>query len=171
MNFQDYLKKLKQSENYKNFSVADESAYLAGGFFIIDIENSGKANSQNIDFYSPEKKNMTSFCINENCQKTLIDLIDKEKIPEKIPEELDFDLKDIESLVKKRTEYENIKNSIQKILFSLQKNGGEIFLIGTIFLSKMGLIKFDIDLQSFQIINFEKKSFFDLIKTVKKKNS
>jgi len=64
---------------------------------------------------------------------------------------------------------ENIKNEIQKILFSLQNIDEVNSLIGTIFISGMGIINFKIDLNKNEIIDFEKKSIFDVLKVIKGK--
>jgi hypothetical protein len=55
-----------------------------------------------------------------------------------------------------------------KLLFSLQNQEGRDHLIGTIFVSGLGMLKCSIDLQDKKIVEFEKKSFFDIMRVVKK---
>ncbi|RLG12017.1 hypothetical protein DRN73_03845, partial [Candidatus Pacearchaeota archaeon] len=62
-----------------------------------------------------------------------------------------------------------VKKQIQKILFSLQTKNKKNYLIGTIFISGFGLLKVNINLSEIKIIDFEKKSFFDMIKITRKK--
>ena len=90
-------------------------------------------------------------------------------IPEKISMNCNFDFDEIENLISQEKEKHNIKNKIQKILLSLQKVNGKDFLIGTVFVSGLGLIKINIDLSENKITGFEKKSFFDIMNVFKKK--
>ena len=60
-----------------------------------------------------------------------------------------------------------INNRIQKILFSIQTKEKEIFFIGTVFISGFGMIKVNINLSKMEITDFEKSSFFDILKKVK----
>ncbi len=108
-----------------------------------------------------------SFQLEEDCKKVEIEIIDN-KTPEEISLECDFDFGEIEKMIESRMFDDNIKNKIQKILMSLQKLNGKDFLIGTVFISGMGIIKFNIDVGEKKIIDFEKKSFFDMMKIVKK---
>jgi hypothetical protein len=64
-------------------------------------------------------------------------------------------------------ELKKITNKIQKLIFSLQNVDKKDVLIGTIFLSGLGLIKVDVDLAENIFTEFEKKSLFDMIKIVK----
>ena len=63
---------------------------------------------------------------------------------------------------------ENVNKQIQKLLFSLQNMKGKNFLIGTIFISGMGILKVTISLDENTIVNFEKKSILDMFKIIKK---
>ena len=48
---------------------------------------------------------------------------------------------------------------------------GKDFLVGTIFISALGMIKIHIDISKREITHFEKKSFFNMIKVIKKKKA
>ena len=63
---------------------------------------------------------------------------------------------------------ENVNKQIQKLLFSLQNLNGKNFLIGTIFISGMGILKVTISLDENKIISFEKKSILEMFKIIKK---
>ena len=65
-------------------------------------------------------------------------------------------------------ELKKIKNKIQKMIFSLQNLEKRDILLGTIFVSGLGMIKANIDLKDKRITEFEKKSLFDMMKIIKK---
>jgi hypothetical protein len=92
-----------------------------------------------------------------------------EKKFEKISEEIDFDFSEVEKMIEEKMVEEKINNKLQKILLSLQKLDGKNFLVGTVFISGLGMIKVKVDLEKMEVIDFEKKSFFDVMKVVKKK--
>ncbi len=105
---------------------------------------------------------------------------------EKISDNIDFDFEEIEKMIVDKMKEQEIKSKIQKILLSLQKintlkgtpnraqepakqASKKDFLVGTIFISGLGMIKIKIDLEEKNIVEFEKKSFFDMMKIVRKK--
>jgi len=64
---------------------------------------------------------------------------------------------------------QNVKNKIQKILVSLQKSNKKDFLICTVFISMLGLLKINISLKNLKIEEFEKKSIKDILRVSRKK--
>lgn len=166
MNLQFYLEKLNSSDNFKKFIKENPEAFLCSGFFVIDKQ--GKDNKQHFDFFVPSEKKIYSFQLENNMQ--LVPIESKNNtIPKKISMNCDFDFDEIENLISQEKEKQNIKNKIQKILLSLQKVNGKDFLIGTAFISSLGLIKINIDLSENKITDFKKKSFFDIMNVFKKK--
>lgn len=164
MNLQFYLEKLKSSEEYKKFIKENPDAYLCSGFFVIDkIENDNKVH---FDFYVPNTKKMFSFQLENDVRLVPIELFD-DRVPEKIVIDYDFEFGEIERIVERRMQEEGIDKKIQKILLSLQKIDGKNFLIGTVFISGLGIIKVNIDVSEMKIVLFEKKSFFDMVRRVK----
>src|SRR3989338_6919770 len=63
---------------------------------------------------------------------------------------------------------EKINKQIHKLLLSLQNLKGKHFIVGTIFISGLGILKITIDLEEKKLMDFEKKSFFDIMKIIKK---
>lgn len=187
MNLQFYLEKLNSSNNFKNFMKENPSAFLCSGFFVIDKQ--GNDNKQHFDFYIPLKHSqpihskdkefnekteaedigkIMSFQLENKMQLVPLQSIDK-KIPEKISIGYDLNFNEIEKMIVEEMKKQKIKNKIQKIMFSLQKLKGKDFLIGTIFISMLALLKINIDVKEKKIISFEKKSFMDMLKIVKRK--
>lgn len=165
MNFQFYFEKLRASDNFKEFIKENSSAFLCSCFFSIDFV--GKDNKVHFDYYIPSSKQMFSFQLEKDCEKVLIETRE-DFLPEKIGTKIDFDLKEIEKVIIKKMKSENISEKVQKIFLSLQKVKGKDSLIGTIFISNMGMISFEMEVSSKKIISFKKKSFLDFFRVLKK---
>ena len=165
MNMQFYEEKLSSSREFKDFIKENKDAYLCSGFFVVDKD--GKDNKQHLDYYLPKEKKMISFQMEEGIKKVFVDMLD-DKVPKKISKS-EFDFDDMEEMIQRRMQEQNIKNKIQKIIFSLQNLDGKDFLICTVFISMLGILKVNIDLSNKKITEFEKKSFFDIMKVTKKK--
>lgn len=166
MNFQFHLEKLNASDVFKEFIGENQTAFLCSGFFVIDKQINN--NQVHFDFYIPEKNQMFSFKMEDKIEKIPVEIIIE--VPEKIPEDFDFSFDEIEKLIVKKIIDEKVSNKVQRILLSLQRKNGKDFLVGSIFVSAMAMIKIEIDLSEMKITSFEKKSFFDMIKIVKNKD-
>ena len=164
MNLKFYLEKLHNSESFKQFVKENPEAYPCSGFFVIDKE--GEDSKQHFDYFVPSLKKMFSFRLENKCEKVPVEMYD-ERIPEKISIDNDFDFKDVEKVINEEMEKNKIKTKIQKMLFSLQKLEEKDFLVGTVFISGLGMVKININVQDMKVTDFEKKSFFDILKRVK----
>lgn len=165
MNFQFYLEKLFDSKEFQEFIKENKDAYPCSGFFVIDKE--GKDNKQHFDYFIPSTKKIFSFKLESGGEKVPVEILEK-FVPTKISLNYNFDFKDIEEKIEEKMKEEGIKNKLQKMLFSLQKVKGKELLIGTVFISMMGMLKVHIEISTMKIIEFEKKSFFDIVKVGKK---
>ncbi|MCK5624326.1 hypothetical protein KAI04_00610 [Candidatus Pacearchaeota archaeon] len=166
MNFNFYLEKLHNSDEYQDFMLENPDAYICSGFFVMDFE---KADHQrHLDCYAPTLKKVFSFKLENGIEKVPIETFDN-KTPKKLSFGYDFDLDEVEKIIKEKMSEEKIKSRVQKILLSLQNSEGKDLLIATVFVSGLGMIKVNIDPPSKKIIDFDKKSFFDMIKMVKRK--
>jgi hypothetical protein len=96
-----------------------------------------------------------------------VDLL-PDKVPEKVSLDFDIDFDEVEKQIYERMRTHGINNRIQKLIFSLQKLEDKDYLTGTVFISMFGLIKVNIDAKTGKIVDFEKKSFFDLVNVFKK---
>jgi len=171
MNFQFYLEKLFASEVFQKFMKENPSAYFCSGFIILDKEKGD--NKIHIDYYNPETKKIFSFQLEGAVGMVPVEQIGENQkegqiVLDKIADNLDFDFEGIEKMVVDKMDEQEVKSKIQKILLSLQKIEGGIFLVGTVFISGLGMIKIKVDLENKTIVEFEKKSFFDMMKIVKK---
>ena len=184
MNSQFLLEKLENSEEYKKFIGENKDAYLCSAFFIIDFETEHPENKYHFDYYLSSSKKTFSFELEgAKFQPTLdnssgltetegIKLVELERFEEKILEKVSadkhFDFDEIYVKITKEMEDKKINNKIQKMIFSLQNFDKKDLLFGTILISGLGLIKMTFDISEDKITEFEKKSFFDMMKIVKK---
>jgi hypothetical protein len=167
MNSQFLLEKLESSDEYKKFISENEDAYLCSGFFVVDLAEENPENKFHFDFYVPSTKKTFSFELESGIK--LVELERNEgKILEKVSMKNHFDLDKLKEKILIEMELKKITNKIQKLIFSLQNVDKKDVLIGTIFLSGLGLIKVDVDLAENIFTDFEKKSLFDMMKFMKK---
>ena len=167
MNSQFLLEKLEHSEEYKKFVKENKDAYLCSAFFIIDLSEKNPENKYHFDFYIPSSKKTFSF-ETENGIKLVPLERDYEIVLDKISMKNHFDFDEIKEKILIEMELNKIKNKIQKMIFSLQNKDKKDFLLGTIFLSGLGLLKVNFDIAEKKITDFEKKSLFDMMKIVRK---
>jgi len=166
MNFQFYLEKLYAQDSFDKFMKENKDAIPVTGFFVIDLE--GKDNQQHFDYYIPSTKKLFSFQLEKSPEPVPMELVEG-FIANKLDMNYSFDFNEIETLIRKEMEKREIKNKIQKFLFSLQKKDNRDYLVGTVFISGFGMLKVNIDILNMEITHFEKKSFFDMLKITKKK--
>lgn len=167
MNSQFLFEKLEESEEFKKFKKENPDAYLCSGFFIIDLENKTPENKYHFDFYVPQSKKTFSFEIEDGVKLVPLER-DEEKIMEEVLMKDHFDFDELKEKILNEMSSKNITNKIQKMIFSLQSKDGGNTLFGTIFISGFGILRANVDLAEKKITDFEKKSFFDMMKIVKK---
>jgi hypothetical protein len=167
MNSHFLLEKLEDSEEFKKFKSENKDSYLCSGFFIIDLESKTPENKYHFDFYVPISKKTFSFELEDG-----VKLVELERFEENILKEVsmkdNFDFDEIKEMILKEMAEKKINNKIQKIIFSLQNQEGIDMLFGTIILSGLGILKMTFDISEKKLDDFEKKSFFDMMKIVKK---
>lgn len=168
MNFQFYFEKLSKSKDFEKFKSENKDAFLCSGFFIIDKK--GNDSKQNLDYFVPSLNKMFTFKLelDKDIELVPVENFGETNKIEKIPEDLDFDFNEIERIIEGEMFDKKINNKIEKILLSLQSNDKKNYILGTVFISGLGLIKIKIDLNTKEVVDFEKKSFFDMVKIVRK---
>jgi len=167
MNSPFLLEKLENSDEFKKFKKENKDSYLCSGFFIIDLENKIPENKYHFDFYIPSSKKTFSFELEDGVKLVELERFD-EKVLEKISMKDAFDFGEIQEMILKEMAEKKINNKILKMIFSLQNFENKEVLFGTILLSGLGLLKMTFDVAEKKITELEKKSFFDMVKIVKK---
>ena len=164
MNFQFYLEKLKASEAFSNFTRDNPDAFCCSGFFVVDREKSKVSqDKQHFDYFVPSEEKMYSFSLEDGVKKFPVDMFGSAS-PEKISLNHDFDFDAVEKIIKDLMVEEKTKGVITKILYSMQHLDGKDYLVGTVFLSMLGMLKIHYDIEAKEIVLFEKRSFMDMLK-------
>lgn len=169
MNFQFYLEKLIDNDNVQNFLRNNKDAYPCSCFFAVDFENlKNPQDKQHIDFFVPSLNRIFSFQLEDNCNIVEIENIG-DKALDKISMNYDFDFEEFWRIIEDEKNRQQITHKTQKIIFSIQNVDGKDLIIGTVFISNLGMIRVNYDISERKILLFEKKSFFDLVNVFKKK--
>ena len=170
MNFQFYVEKLQHLDDFNEFMKKNPDSYCCSGFFVIGLEekkdNKIFEDKQHFDFWLPKDKKIMSFQLEES-KFVEVEVFD-ENVPSEVNLYLSFDFDKIKELILEKMLERGIKNKLQKILLSLQEKNGNHYLMGTAFISMLGILKINIDLDNMKITDFEKKSFFDIMKVRRK---
>ena len=188
MNIQFFLEKLKGSEEFKKFKKENPKCYLTSCFITLDIEGKEKNNQYHLDFFVPASLKMEnelgtwwSFKLEngielEEMNKGAGDVDIKDipgfiKDPPKISAKSQIEFDEILRLIQEEMDKRKISNKIQKILMVLQKkhgvNDAKELYVCTIFISGLGILKVileDTDDGGGKILEFEKRSFFEMIR-------
>ena len=167
MNFQFFVEKLVESDEFRKFKDENKDAYPVGGFFSFDVENAGKENKYSLDYFIPSHKKLVSFKLEQGIEMVPVTIQNDQKF-EEIGANYDFDFKDFEELIRKKMETEKINAKVQKILYSLQNLDRKDYLVGTVFISGFGIIQTNIEIAKKEIVKFERKSFLDFLRITKK---
>lgn len=166
MRIQDYLSELEKNKEFQEFIQTNPKAYFCSAFFIIDKESEN--HKKHFDYFLPEENKIFSFQLEENCKQVPMDNLNPEA-PKPLTLENDLEIQEIENLIQSEMENQGIKNKIQKILFSINNFENQEFIIGTVFISNLGMIKIRISLKDKKVLDFKKESFMDMINIFKKK--
>lgn len=167
MNFQFLIEKLTASEEFQKFKKENSDAYPFGGFFSFDLENKKTQNQYSIDYFIPSLSKAVSFKLEKGVEMLPITIQESQKFTE-IGANYSFDFEEFQELIEKEMEKKEIKNKIQKILYSLQNYEKEDYLLATVFLSGFGILQANVKIQNKEITKFEKRGFLDFLKIVKK---
>ena len=167
MNSQFLFEKLEASQEFIDFKKKYSDAYLCSGFFEISLEEKALDNRYHFDFYIPSEKKTFSFELENGVKLVELERND-EKFLQEVQMDVSFDFDELQELILKEMENQKINNKVQKMIFSLQTKDKKEVLYGTIFLSGLSLLRLIISLPEKTISEFEKKSFFDMMKIIKK---
>ncbi len=163
MKIQPYIEKLVSSNQYKEFMNKYKDAFLAAGFFVIDLESG--SNIHQIDYYIPSKRKFAAFTLDNRIGLQILDSVTKH-IPEKLDMETKIDLDALPGILEDEMKNRSITEDIKKIIAVIQNIGGKkVWNINSV-LSGMDILKAHIDDASKTILKMEKTSFVDIMKRI-----
>ncbi|MEM4230771.1 MAG: hypothetical protein QXF25_02760 [Candidatus Pacearchaeota archaeon] len=162
MKFEHYLKKVLESEIYKNLKQKNSNIYLCTGFFVLDFET-GKDIHQ-LDFVIG-KKEIATFSLDNGVKMNISRLPLKKKLPE-IKGEIKTDLKALKGIVEDEMKNRTITDSIKKIIALLQIIDGKLVWNLNCITNNLNVLQVHIDDSDQTILKFVKYSIMDFVKTI-----
>ncbi|MEK6847911.1 MAG: hypothetical protein AABX50_02190 [Nanoarchaeota archaeon] len=161
-----YIKRVKESKEFKEFIKQDPKAYLCSLFFIRDFTE--KKNETQVDFYSPKKKTIFSFKVNGKVEKApnkkAKTIENKKFIPKPLMENTKLDIDEMKDTLADEMHNREMAYEIEKVLVFLNIVDGKPVWNCTGFLRGLGLLQTHVDDETNTVLFMEKKSLFDMIK-------
>ena len=162
-----YIKKVKESEPFKEFIKEDPKAYLCSVFFVRDF--SENHNETQVDFYSPTKKAMVSFKVDKKVERIPINkkaetITHKKFVPKTLNENTKMDVDELKGILLAEMHNRGMTYEIDKILVFLNIADDETVWNCTAFLKGLGLLQSHVEDESGTVLFMEKKSLFDLVR-------
>jgi hypothetical protein len=165
MKIQPYIEKLSSSQEYKSFESEHKDAFLAAGFFVLDLEN--KKNVHQIDYFVPSQNKVAAFTLDleKPVQLQMLQMMN-DKRPEPLSMETNLDLDALEGVLEDGMKNRNYSEKIKKIIAVIQTlEGKKVWSLNCI-LSGMELLRAHVDDDTKTILKMEKSSLMDIVKKV-----
>src|SRR3989344_6867273 len=163
MKIQPYVDKLTASSQYKEFNKKYNDAFIAAGFFVLDLEM-GK-NVHQIDYYIPSQKKFAAFSLDKGVNFQILDSV-TDHVPEKLDIQTRIDLEALPGILLDEMKNRSITEDIKKIIAIVQNiKGKRVWNINSV-LSGMDILKAHIDDSSQTVLKMEKTSFVDIMKKI-----
>ncbi len=161
MKIQPYIKRLEGSTAYKDFKIKYPDAFLAAGFFVLDLE--GGINIHQIDFYVPSQKKIAAFSLDGEIKVKLLDTLN-EKVPEQLDINTNIDLDALSGILTDEMKNRGISESIRKIIAVIQNVDGKRIWNLNCVLTGMEILKSHIEDDSQTVLRIEKTSILEIMK-------
>ena len=162
MKIQPYVQKLENSAKYKKFRKDYSDAFLVAGFFVLDYESG--VNVHQVDYYVPSKKKVAAFNLDGEIEVRLLDMMQKEKVPEKLDLKTKIDLDALKGILEDEMKNRNITETVKKCVAVIQTlNGKKLWVLNCV-LSGMEILKAHVEDDSRTVLKMEKASMMDYIK-------
>ena len=162
MKIQPYVQKLQNSKEYKKFIKDHAESFLVAGFFVLDYETG--MNIHQIDYYIPSKKQVAAFNLDGEVDVKLLDMMNKEKKPEKLNIKTKVDLDALRGILEDEMKNRNITETIKKCVAVIQMVDGKKLWVLNCVLSGMEILKAHVDDDSKTVLKMERASMMDYVK-------
>ncbi|MEK6925331.1 MAG: hypothetical protein AABW71_03790 [Nanoarchaeota archaeon] len=162
MKIQPYVQKLQASEKYRKFIKEYSESFIVAGFFVLDYETG--TNIHQIDYYVPSKRQVAAFNLDGEVEVRLLDMMHKEKKPEKLDLKTKIDLDALKGILEDEMKNRNITETIKKCVAVIQMVDGKKLWVLNCVLSGMEILKAHVDDDTRSVLKMEKSSMLDYIK-------
>jgi len=162
MKFEHYLNKLHESKEFKKFKQKNPKAYLAAGFFVLDLETDKHLHQ--IDYFLPNKK-IATFLLDGGMKVKISDQAIKKKLPE-IKEKPKTDIDSLKGIVEDEMKNRSITERIRKIIAILHVMDNKLIWNLQCILDGLSILLVHIDDSDQSILKFERHSLMELIRAV-----
>ncbi|MCX8193902.1 MAG: hypothetical protein N3G19_00875 [Candidatus Pacearchaeota archaeon] len=160
MSFQDSLKKLKASKEFKKFKNKFKNSFLFSAFFILGP--SLEIETQQFDYFLTKKKAAT-FTVNDKIELKTDNFNPKDKVTA-LDENIEIDIDKLKEIIKKEITKRNLIDfDINKIIMILQKIDGKQLWNITCMLSSLKLLKLHVDCFNGKVLKNEEANVFDFL--------
>jgi len=163
MKIEKLIAKLNSSNEYKDFVKEYPDAFLAAGFFIIDLESNQNINQ--VDFFIPTEKKIAAFTINDEDVKMQVLEAISETIPKKIHGKIKIDLDALNGILLDEMKNRNITENIKKIIAIVQNIKGKNVWNLNCVLSGMEMLRSHVEDETETVLSMERNSLMDLMQT------
>jgi hypothetical protein len=162
-----YIKRVKESKQFKELMEEDPKAYLCSLFFLMDFNE--KRSETQVDFYSPKHKNIISFKVGKGVERIPLGkkaetISHKKFIPKQLDENIKTDVDEIKQILVDEMRNRDMAYEIEKIIAFLNIADDRVMWNCTGFLKGLGLLQAHVEDSSSSVLFMEKKSFFDMIR-------
>lgn len=166
MSFQEALKKLQASNEFKSFMKKNKKSFLFSAFFVLNTKF--EVEKQQLDYFLDEKKAAT-FSVNDEISLKTDEFHPTVRITP-LDEKIKIDIDKLQGIIKKELEKKSLLGfEIGKIIAILQKiNNVQMWNI-TCMMSSLKILKLHIDCFNGKIISSEEANVFDFLQIKKSK--
>ena len=161
MKIQPYITKLNKSPTFKKFISKNPNAYLAAGFFVLELDT--KKIMHQLDYFIPTSKKMATFILDGKIQTKESEAANQ-TVPQKIDQKVNLDLDIIRGIVEDEMKNNTVTSKLNKIIAVLQTLDGKLVWNLNCITNDMGVIKVHLDDKTHSVLKFEKINLFDIVK-------
>lgn len=167
MSFQEALKKLKSSSEFKEFRKKYKNAFLFSAFSVLTPEF--EPETQQIDFYFEKEKKSITFLITDKIEQRTDDFEPKGEITP-LDETIKFDINNLKEIVAKEIKKQKLEAfGIAKVIAVLQKIDSKQIWNLTILFNSFKMLRMHIGCFNGKVLESNQLSMLDMIRVQKGK--
>lgn len=175
INFNQILRRIEGSDEFKNFRKEYEDSYLCSAFFVFDLES--QSETKQLDYYIPSKEKIASFLVDNVIKFSIDDIFQKEnRTLKKISPEFKIGFEEAIDIAKERLEVENAKEKketgtkgsgkINKVIGILQELDKKQIWNFTCMIGGTNMMLIHIDVNTGEITKIDKVNIMNFVRRV-----